>query len=50
MQNEYQQTTADSVQPHRAIVRPVLVVDPGNRFTKWVDCQLGGDNQAKTHS
>jgi len=39
MQNEYQQTTADSIQPHRATVRPVLAVDPGNRFTKWVDCQ-----------
>jgi hypothetical protein len=27
------------MQPHRAAVRTQLVVDPGNRFTKWVDCQ-----------
>src|SRR4028119_184002 len=39
MQTEYRQTTAGSIQPHRATVRPVLAVDPGNRFTKWVDCQ-----------
>ena len=39
MQTEYRQTTAGSIQPHKATVRPVLAVDPGNRFTKWVDCQ-----------
>lgn len=39
MQTEYRQTTLGSIQPHRAVVRPVLAVDPGNRFTKWVDCQ-----------
>src|SRR4028119_221515 len=39
MQTEYRQTTAGSIQPHRATVRPVLAVDPGNRFTKWIDCQ-----------
>ena len=27
------------IQPHRAVVRPVLAVDPGNRFTKWIACQ-----------
>ena len=39
MQTEYRQTTLGSMQPHRATVRPVLAVDPGNRFTKWIDCQ-----------
>ena len=39
MQTEYRQTTLGLIQPHRAIVRPVLAVDPGNRFTKWIDCQ-----------
>lgn len=39
MQTEYRQTTAGSIQPHRAVSRPVLAVDPGNRFTKWIDCQ-----------
>jgi len=35
----YSQTTLGSIQPHRAVVRPVLAIDPGNRFTKWIDCQ-----------
>lgn len=39
MQTEYRQTTLGSMQPHRAVVRSVLAVDPGNRFTKWIDCQ-----------
>jgi len=39
MQTEYRQTTLGSIQPHRAVVRPVLAIDPGNRFTKWIDCQ-----------
>ena len=39
MQTEYRQTTLGSIQPHRAVVRPVLAVDPGNRFTKWIDYQ-----------
>ena len=39
MQTEYRQTTLGSMQPHRATVRSVLAVDPGNRFTKWIDCQ-----------
>jgi hypothetical protein len=39
MQTEYRQTTLGSMQPHRATVRTQLAVDPGNRFTKWIDCQ-----------
>jgi hypothetical protein len=39
MQIEYARTTAGSIQPPRAVSRPVLAVDAGNRFTKWVDCQ-----------
>ena len=39
MQTEYRQTTLGTIQPHRAVVRPVLAVDPGNRFTKWIACQ-----------
>ncbi|MEG3929185.1 ParM/StbA family protein [Microcoleus sp. T3_D1] len=39
MQTEYRPTTFGSMQPHRATVRPVLAVDPGNRFTKWIDGQ-----------
>ncbi|MEG4446685.1 ParM/StbA family protein [Microcoleus sp. AT9_B4] len=39
MQTEYRPTTLGSIQPHRAVSRPVLAVDPGNRFTKWIDCQ-----------
>jgi hypothetical protein len=39
MQTEYRQTTLGSIQPYRAVTRPVLAVDPGNRFTKWIDCQ-----------
>src|SRR4028118_1231449 len=34
MQTEYRQTTAGSIQPHRATVRPVLAVDPRNQFAK----------------
>ncbi|MEG4521032.1 MULTISPECIES: ParM/StbA family protein [unclassified Microcoleus] len=43
MQTEYRQTTLASIQPHRAAVRSVLAVDPGNRFTKWI-------NQGQLHS
>lgn len=39
MQTEYRQTTLGTMQPHRAVSRPVLAVDPGNRFTKWIDGQ-----------
>jgi hypothetical protein len=39
MQTEYRQTTLGSMQPHRTTVRPQVAVDPGNRFTKWIDCQ-----------
>jgi len=39
MQTEYRQTTLGSIQPHRAVSRPQVAVDPGNRFTKWIDCQ-----------
>jgi hypothetical protein len=35
----YSQTTLGSIQPHRALVRPVLAIDPGNRFVKWIDSQ-----------
>ncbi|MEG4031882.1 MULTISPECIES: ParM/StbA family protein [unclassified Microcoleus] len=35
----YSHATYGAIQPHRAVVRPVLAVDPGNRFTKWIDCQ-----------
>jgi len=39
MITEYSQTVCGGIQPHRAAMRTQLVVDPGNRFTKWVDCQ-----------
>ncbi|MEG4335728.1 ParM/StbA family protein [Microcoleus sp. AT9_A2] len=39
MQTEYSQTTLGTIQPHRAVSRPQVAVDPGNRFTKWIDCQ-----------
>ena len=39
MQTEYRQTTLGSMQPHRAVSRPQVAVDPGNRFTKWIECQ-----------
>src|SRR4028118_1407654 len=39
MITEYSQTVCGGIQPHRAAVRTQLVVDPGNRFTKWDDCQ-----------
>ncbi|MEG4589700.1 ParM/StbA family protein [Microcoleus sp. MOSTC5] len=39
MQTEYRQTMLGSVQPRSATVRPMLAVDPGNRFTKWIECQ-----------
>jgi hypothetical protein len=39
MQTEYRPATYGGIQPHRAVTRPQLAVDPGNRFTKWVDCQ-----------
>lgn len=41
MQTEYRLATHGSIPPHRAVTRPQLVVDPANRFTKWVDCQTG---------
>src|SRR4028119_1163334 len=39
MTTSYRPATYGEIQPHRAVVRPVLAVDPGNRFTKWIDCQ-----------
>jgi len=39
MITEYKPATYGAIQPHRAVVRPVLAVDPGNRFTKWIECQ-----------
>jgi hypothetical protein len=39
MRTEYRLATHGSIPPHRAVTRPQLAVDPGNRFTKWVDCQ-----------
>src|SRR4028119_877632 len=39
MITEYSQTVRGGIEPHRAAVRTQLAVDPGNRFTKWVDCQ-----------
>lgn len=39
MQTEYRTTTTGTSQPHSAVVRPVVAVDPGNRFTKWIACQ-----------
>lgn len=39
MQTEYRPAISGGIQPHRAVTRPVLAVDPGNRFTKWIDCQ-----------
>jgi hypothetical protein len=37
MTTSYRPATYGEIQPHRAVVRPVLAVDPGNRFTKWID-------------
>jgi hypothetical protein len=37
MQTEYPQTTIGKISPYQATVRPQLAVDPGNRFTKWID-------------
>ena len=39
MTTSYRPATYGEIQPHRAVVRPVLAVDPGNRFTKWIACQ-----------
>src|SRR4028119_997417 len=39
MITEYSQSVRGGMQPHRAAVRTQLVIDAGNRFTKWVDCQ-----------
>ena len=39
MTTSYRPATYGEIQPHRAVVRPVLAVDPGNRFTKWIVCQ-----------
>ncbi len=39
MTTSYRPATYGEIQPHRAVVRPVLAVDPGNRFTKWIHCQ-----------
>jgi hypothetical protein len=39
MTTSYRPATYGEIQPHRAVTRPQLAVDPGNRFTKWIDCQ-----------
>ncbi|MEG4009887.1 hypothetical protein QUA41_28545 [Microcoleus sp. Pol11C1] len=39
MITEYFRATSGAVQPCSAVVRPVLAIDPGNRFTKWIDGQ-----------
>jgi hypothetical protein len=39
MTTTYRPATYGGIQPHRAVTRPQLAVDPGNRFTKWIDCQ-----------
>jgi hypothetical protein len=39
MTTSYRPATYGGIQPHRAVTRPQLAVDPGNRFTKWIDCQ-----------
>lgn len=39
MTTSYRPATYGEIQPYRAVVRPVLAVDPGNRFTKWIDGQ-----------
>ena len=39
MQTEYRQTIGGGIQPHRAVSRPQIAVDPGNRFVKWIDGQ-----------
>jgi hypothetical protein len=36
MTTTYRPATYGGIQPHRAVTRPQLAVDPGNRFTKWV--------------
>lgn len=41
MTTTYSQTGINPIQAQSAIVRPKLVIDPGNRFTKWaVDGQV----------
>jgi Actin like proteins N terminal domain len=37
MTTTYPLTTTGKIQPYSAQVRPQLAVDPGNRFTKWID-------------
>jgi hypothetical protein len=39
MTTSYRPATYGEIQPHRAVVRPVLAIDPGNRFVKWIDGQ-----------
>lgn len=39
MQTEYRQTTIGKIPPYQATTRTQLAVDPGNRFTKWIDGQ-----------
>jgi hypothetical protein len=39
MTTSYRPATYGGIQPHRAVTRPQLAVDPGNRFTKWIACQ-----------
>jgi Actin like proteins N terminal domain len=37
MTTAYPQTTLGKIQPYQPAVRAQLAVDPGNRFTKWID-------------
>jgi hypothetical protein len=35
----YSQPQLGAIPPYQSAVRSVLAIDPGNRFTKWIDCQ-----------
>jgi hypothetical protein len=37
MQTEYRPIAIGKISPYQATTRPQLAVDPGNRFTKWID-------------
>jgi hypothetical protein len=36
MTTSYRPATYGGIQPHCAVTRPQVAVDPGNRFTKWL--------------
>jgi len=37
MTTAYSQPRLGGIPPYQAVTRPVLAVDPGNRFVKWID-------------